>query len=121
MRSEEHTRLFLAGLASRGVRLRVERVDSAWVARAVGQAGGGAAAPAPATPAPTTPAAATPPGSDMGPDMGSEAQWPRGGGAGGVDGPGQGVGVPVDDEAPPFEMAAVVREGAVLFVRGEFT
>ena len=111
MRSEEHTRLFLAGLASRGVRLRVERVDSAWVARAVGQAGGGAAAPAP-----TTPAAATPPGSDMG----SEAQWPRGGGAGGVDGPGQGVGVPVGDEAPPFEMAAV-REGAVLFVRGEFT
>ena len=115
VRSEEHTRLFLAGLASRGVRLRVERVDSAWVARAVGQAGGGAAAPAP-----TTPAAATPPGSDMGPDMGSEAQWPRGGGAGGVDGPGQGVGVPVDDEAPPLEMAAV-REGAVLFVRGEFT
>ena len=126
MRSEEHTRLFLAGLASRGVRLRVERVDSAWVARAVGPAaaGGGelhgAAAPAPATPAPTTPAAATPPGSDMGPDMGSEAQWPRGAGAGGVDGPGQGVGVPVDDEAPPLEMAAV-REGAVLFVRGEFT
>ena len=35
VRSEEHTRLFLAGLASRGVRLRVERVDSAWVARVV--------------------------------------------------------------------------------------
>ena len=116
VRSEEHTRLFLAGLASRGVRLRVERVDSAWVARAVGQAGGGAAAPAPTTPAAATPPAATPPGSDMG----SEAQWPREAGAGGVDGPGQGVGVPVGDEAPPFEMAAV-REGAVLFVRGEFT
>ena len=42
-------------------------------------------------------------------------------GAVGVDGAGpQGVGVPADDEAPPFEMAAV-REGAVLFVRGEFT
>ena len=121
MRSEEHTRLFLAGLASRGVRLRVERVDSAWVARAVGQAGGGAAAPAPTTPAAATPAAATSPAATPPvSDMGSEAQWPRGAGAGGVDGPGQGVGVPVDDEAPPLEMAAV-REGAVLFVRGEFT
>ena len=57
----------------------------------------------------------------MGSDMGPEAQGPRGGGAGGVDGAGQGVGVPADDEGPPFEMAADVREGAVLFVRGEFT
>ena len=42
------------------------------------------------------PAAATPPGSDIG------------------------GGVTAHDEVPPFEMAAV-REGAVLFVRGEFT
>ena len=63
VRSEEHTRLFLAGLASRGVRLHVERVDSAWVARVV-------------SPHRDAAAAATPLGSD---------RWPRGGG--GLDDP----------------------------------
>ena len=63
VRSEEHTRLFLAGLASRGVRLHIERVDSAWVARVV-------------SPHCDAPAAATPSGSE---------QWPRGGG--GLDDP----------------------------------
>ena len=32
---EQESTFFLAGLASRGVRLHVARVDSAWVARAV--------------------------------------------------------------------------------------
>ena len=64
VRSEEHTRLFLAGLASRGVRLHVERVDSAWVARVV-------------SPHRDAAAAATPLGLD---------RWPRGGG-GGLDDP----------------------------------
>ena len=71
-----------------------------WVARAVGcYAAGGEALHGAAAPAPATPAAATPPGSDI-PDMGGD--------------------VTAHDEVPPFEMAAV-REGAVLFVRGEFT
>ena len=63
-RSDREARLFLAGLASRGVRLHVERVDSAWVARVV-------------SPHRDAAAAATPLGSD---------RWPRGGG-GGLDAP----------------------------------
>ena len=58
VRSEEHTRLFLAGLASRGVRLHVERVDSAWVARVV-------------SPHRDAAAAATPLGSEQWPASGS--------------------------------------------------
>ena len=93
VRSEEHTCLFLGGLAARGVRLRVATVDSAWVARAVSpqrEAGAGAVAEAEAGAAP----------SDL-------AQWPPPGCA--------------TEEDRPFDASSLpLSEGTVLFVQGQF-